>query len=160
MRLGLISDTHGHEQLTRQAVRMLESLGVDALLHCGDIGSPEIVEMLAAWRPYYVFGNCDIDRQPLRDAIARWGGVCCEEFADLTLAGERVALLHSHDRQKFRQVIQSDSYALVCYGHTHTAAIDRHGETLVVNPGAIYRANPHSIGLVELPGLDAQIISL
>lgn len=160
VRLGLISDTHGHVQLTRQAVRMLEALEVDALLHCGDIGAPEIVEMLAPWRPHYVFGNCDLDRQPLRDAIAAHGGVCCEEFGDLTLGGVRIALLHSHDRKRFLKAIQSEEYALVCYGHTHTAAIDRHGDTLVVNPGAIYRALPHSIGLVELPALAAQVINL
>ncbi len=160
MRLGLISDTHGNTQQTRRAVRMFEALEIDALLHCGDIGSVEIVEMLASWRPHYVFGNCDYERGPIRDAITRLGGECHEEFGDLTLEGVRVALLHSHDRAKFRAVVQSGEHGLVCYGHTHTAAIDRHGETLVVNPGAVYRASPHSVGLVELPALETQIIPL
>ena len=50
--------------------------------------------------------------------------------------------------------------ALVCYGHTHVAAIDRHGETLVVNPGAIYRADPHSVAVVDLPAVEATIVEL
>jgi predicted phosphodiesterase len=48
----------------------------------------------------------------------------------------------------------------VCYGHTHVAAIDRHGETIVLNPGAIYRASPHSIAVVDLPAVEASIIEL
>ena len=34
------------------------------------------------------------------------------------------------------------------------------GETLVLNPGALYRANPHSIAVVELPSLEATIVPL
>jgi predicted phosphodiesterase len=48
----------------------------------------------------------------------------------------------------------------VCYGHTHVAAIDRHGDTLVVNPGAIYRASRHTVAIVDLPTVEATIIDL
>ncbi|MEM6330513.1 MAG: YfcE family phosphodiesterase [Planctomycetota bacterium] len=160
MRIGVISDTHGHAELTRRAVRMLESLEVELVLHCGDIGSPRVVELLAGWPTHYVFGNCDHDRPPLAEAIARTGGVCHEEFGELTLGGVRAALLHSHDRPRFRGAIDSERYGLICYGHTHLAAIDRHGPTLVVNPGAVYRANPHSIAVIEAPGLEATIVEL
>ena len=139
MRLGIISDTHGHVELTRPAVRMLESLEVDAVLHCGDIGSIEVVELFAAWPTHFVFGNCDYDTESFAAAIQRAGQTCHGLFGDLEFDGVRVALLHSHDRRKFRETIDSGDYELVCYGHTHVAAIDRHGETLVVNPGAIYR---------------------
>ncbi|HEX5470621.1 MAG TPA: metallophosphoesterase family protein, partial [Lacipirellulaceae bacterium] len=46
------------------------------------------------------------------------------------------------------------------YGHTHVAAIDRHGETIVLNPGAIYRASPHRVAVVELPAVEPTIIEL
>jgi predicted phosphodiesterase len=49
---------------------------------------------------------------------------------------------------------------LVCYGHTHVAAIEQRGPTLVVNPGALYRANPHSLAVIDLPELEALIINL
>jgi predicted phosphodiesterase len=48
----------------------------------------------------------------------------------------------------------------VCYGHTHLAAIERLGRTLSLNPGALYRANPHSLAIVELKSLEATIIAL
>jgi putative phosphoesterase len=139
---------------------MLESLEVEMVLHCGDIGTPEIVEMFAPWPTHFVFGNCDADRSELRAAIAAAGQNCHEEFGNLELAGVKVALLHSDDRERFRSAIQSGQWQLVCYGHTHVASIDQHGQTTVLNPGAIYRANPHSIAVVELPKIAATIVTL
>jgi putative phosphoesterase len=139
---------------------MLESLGVDAVLHCGDIGSMAVVELFVAWPAHFVFGNCDSDLEKFARQIARAGQTCHGLFGELEFDGARVALLHSHDGRRFRQTIDSGKYKLVCYGHTHVAAIDRHGETLVVNPGAIYRANPHSVAIVDLPAVEATIIEL
>ena len=160
MRLGVVSDTHGHENNTRQAVRLLESLEVERLLHCGDIGTPAIIELLAAWPTDYVLGNCDYDYGSLVGAIEHSGGTFHDQFAELEIADTRIALLHSHDRQKFQQATDSGQYDLVCYGHSHIASIDRHGETTVLNPGALYRANPLSIAVVELPAVEANIVTL
>lgn len=160
MRLGVISDTHGHAENTRQAVRMLESLEVDRLLHCGDIGTPEIVELLAPWPTDYVLGNCDYNQGELATAIAAAGQTFHDQFGELEIVGRRIALLHSHDRRKFREVTENGQWDLVCYGHTHIASIDRHDETMVLNPGALYRANPHSLAIVELPVLEAELINL
>jgi putative phosphoesterase len=160
VRLGIISDTHGHVELTRPAVRMLESFEVDTVLHCGDIGSMEVVELFAAWPTHFVFGNCDYDTEKFAAAIQKAGQTCHGLFGDLEIDGVRVALLHSHERRKFRETIDSGDYQVVCYGHTHVAAIDRHGETVVVNPGAIYRAEPHSLAIVDLPNVEATIIKL
>jgi putative phosphoesterase len=160
LRLGIISDTHGHVELTRPAVRMLESLEVDEVLHCGDIGSMAVVELFANWPTHFVFGNCDENTAAFAAAIERSGQKCHGLFGDLEFEGVKVALLHSHERSRFRQVIDGGLYHLVCYGHTHVAAIDRRGETVVLNPGAIYRANPHSIAVVDLPAMEASIIEI
>jgi putative phosphoesterase len=160
MRLGIISDTHGHAELTRPAIRLFESLEVETVFHCGDIGTPEVVELFAAWPTHFVFGNCDEDHDELRSAIEAAGQTCHGDFGDITLAGVRIALLHSHDRRRFRETCDSGAYRLVCYGHTHVAAIDQRGRTLVVNPGAIYRASPHSVAIVDLPDVKATIVEL
>lgn len=160
MRVGIISDTHGQVDFTRPAVRMLESLDVERLFHCGDIGTPEVVELLSRWPTDYVFGNCDVEQRLLRTAIERSGQVCHGDFADLTIEGVRIALLHSHDRRLFAASIGSGRYDTICYGHTHVAAIEKRGETLLVNPGAIYRANPHSVAVLELPENKATIVNL
>jgi putative phosphoesterase len=159
-RVGIISDTHGHADLTRPAVRMLESLEVEVVLHCGDIGSAEVVALFAPWPTHFVLGNCDYDPQELAAAIQRAGQKYHGQFGDLEIDGVRIALLHSHDRRQFRQCIDSGDWQVVCYGHTHVAAVERRGETLLVNPGAIYRANPHSVAVLELPAVNATIVDL
>jgi putative phosphoesterase len=160
VRLGIISDTHGHVELTRPAVRMFESLDVETVLHCGDIGSMAVVELFHKWPTHFVFGNCDERLEAFAAAIREAGQTCHGLFGDLTLDDTRIALLHSHERRRFRDTIDSGVYRLVCYGHTHVAAIDPHGDTLVVNPGAIYRASPHSVAIIDLPDVKATIIEL
>jgi putative phosphoesterase len=160
MRLGVISDTHGQVDLTRPAVRMFESLEVDTVLHCGDIGSLAVVELFERWPAHFVFGNCDVDLKAFATGIEKLGQTCHGSFGDLDFDGVRVALLHSDDRRRFREAVDSGDFRLVCYGHTHVAAADQRAGTLVLNPGAIYRARPHSIAVVELPAVKATIIDL
>ena len=158
MRLGILSDTHGHVANTLAAVRMLESLEVETLLHCGDLCSTEIPRLLTRWTAHYVFGNCDVDIDALRQAIVAAGGLCHDWFGDLSLGGRRIALIHSHDAKRFRQVKTSGLYDLVCYGHTHEAEFHRDGKTLILNPGALYRATPHTIAVVDLEKLEPLIV--
>lgn len=154
MRVGVVSDTHGQVEYAQQAARMLESLDVEEVLHCGDIGSTKIPPVFDAWRTHYVFGNVDYNDAPLKQAIVEAGGICHGLFGDIELEGKRIALLHSHNERQFREVKTSGDYDLVCYGHTHVAEHHHEGDTLVLNPGALYRANPHSLAIVDLPELD------
>ena len=160
MRVGIVSDTHGHVEHTRPAIRMFESLEVDRVIHCGDIGSPDVVELFAKWPTDYVFGNCDSDQKPLRAAIERAGQTCHGEFGEFELEGVSFALIHSHEPRRFAAAVGSGRYQVVCYGHTHVALIEERGETLTINPGAVYRANPHTVAVLELPERKAMIIGL
>lgn len=160
MRIGIVSDSHGHTEFVIPAIRMLQSLEVERVLHCGDIGSPEVVELFKPWPTDFVFGNCDSNQGELAQAIAAAGLTCHELFGEIEIAGKRIALLHSHERVQFREALDSGQWDLVCYGHTHVASIDQHGPTLALNPGALYRANPHSLAIVDLPELQAEIVTL
>ena len=160
MRVGIVSDSHGHVELTRKGVRMLESLEVERVLHCGDIGSLEVVELFAPWPTDFVFGNCDYDRQELAKGITALGQTCHGVLGELEILGKRVALLHSDDQHTFAQVTTNGQWDLVCYGHTHIAKVEHIGDTLVVNPGALYRANPHSIAVIEMPATEATLVEL
>ncbi|MGE3778384.1 MAG: metallophosphoesterase family protein, partial [Pirellulaceae bacterium] len=48
---------------------------------------------------------------------------------------------------------------LVCYGHTHQALERFEGATHVLNPGAVYRAKPHSVAVVRLPELTVEFLT-
>ena len=154
MFLGVISDTHGHLWNTQDAARLLAPFAPEAVIHCGDVGNPRVVEPLAPWKTHYVLGNVDDDPEELREIIAEAGHTFHGRFGKLELAGRKIAFLHSDDQRLFRETIASGLWDLVCYGHTHLAEQHYEGQTLVLNPGAVYRANPHSIAVVELPGLE------
>ncbi|HEX3658125.1 MAG TPA: YfcE family phosphodiesterase [Pirellulales bacterium] len=159
-RLGVVSDTHGQVAATREAVRMLASLDVQCVLHCGDIGSPAIVELFDAWPTHFVFGNVDHDECELEQAIAAAGQTCHQRFGQLEIQGRRIAFLHGDDTRLMMQTRASGQWDLVCYGHTHKAEQHREGPTLLLNPGALHRAQPHSFAVVSFPEVQASVISL
>lgn len=156
MRIGVVSDTHGHVGYAQTAVEMLRDLNVQAVLHCGDIGSTRIIPLFADWPTHFVFGNVDHDRAELKQEILAAQQSCHDRFGELELAGRKIAFLHSDDGNLFRQTIRSGEFDLVCYGHTHEAEQHLVGKTLVLNPGALYRANPHSFAVVDLEALHAE----
>jgi putative phosphoesterase len=160
MRIGIVSDTHGHVGNTLAAVHMLESLEVERVLHCGDIGTEEIPAFFKPWPTDFVFGNCDYHREELAAAIKQAGLTSQDVFGDLKIGGRRIALLHGDDHNKFFDARTSGDYDLVCYGHTHVAKLERVESTIVLNPGALYRANPHSLAIVDLDTMHAEIINL
>jgi uncharacterized protein len=160
MLIGIVSDTHGHVDFTLPAVRMLESCEVREVIHCGDIGSIEIVELFQRWPTHFVFGNVDTQPARLRTAIRAAGQTCHDRFGEVELAGRRIAFLHGDDQKRLHDAIESGQYDLVCYGHTHAAEHHAAGRTTVLNPGALYRAQPHSLALVRLPELEIAHVRL
>jgi len=160
MQIGVVSDTHGHHGNARAAARMLESCGVEAVLHCGDIGTTQIVEVFRPWPTHFVFGNVDDQPAELRAAIAAAGLHCHERFGVLELAGRKIAFLHGDDGRRLDETVASGEYQLVCYGHTHRPEFHQAERTLVLNPGALYRAQPHTLALVDLADMTVTHIPL
>lgn len=160
MQIAVVSDTHGHADNTRDAIRVLENLDIECVIHCGDIGSVGVPLMFDRWPTHFVFGNVDLNHDQLRATIESCGQTCHGRFGELTLEGKRIAFLHSDDGSRFRETIAEGDYDLVCYGHTHLAETHQESGTTVLNPGALYRANPHSFALVELPSLEVSHVNL
>ena len=160
MILGIVSDTHGHLGNTIQAVRVLQEHNVELVIHCGDIGSIDVVELFAGTPTHFVFGNVDSSAEQMRRAIVQAEQTCHGRFGSLDLEGRKIAFLHSDDSRRFRETISSGDWDLVCYGHTHEAESHRERNTLVLNPGALYRANPHSLAIVELPSFQVEHVTL
>jgi hypothetical protein len=160
MRIGIVSDTHAQVENARSAVNVLQELDVTAVLHCGDIGSTAVIPAFSDWPTHFVFGNVDGDEETLRWAIREAGQTCHDRFGEIELDGRRIALLHSDDARRFREVTGNGEYDLVCYGHTHQAESHAVGKTVVLNPGALHRANPYSIAVVDLATLEPTIIEI
>jgi putative phosphoesterase len=159
MRIGIMSDTHGDTHNTRVAVRMFESLEIDLLIHCGDIGSMEVVSLLEPWQSHFVLGNMD-PGNGLAKYIVEAGQTFHERFGQLEIDGRKIAFLHGDDTQLLQESIISQNWDLICFGHTHSATHFRQGQTLVVNPGAIRRTANPSVAIVDLPEMELTTVPL
>jgi putative phosphoesterase len=151
MRIGVVSDTHDRPEAVAEAVRLLTTIHrVELILHCGDIESPETVELFKPVPTHFVYGNWDKDRVKLSASIRAAGGTPHDGFGALDLAGKKVAWLHSHDRHQFYQLEHANYFDYLFYGHTHIREQHRTGRTLVANPGALFRANPKTCIVLDV----------
>jgi putative phosphoesterase len=163
MKLGIISDTHDNTGPVEEALERLKSRGVELVLHCGDIESPDTVRLFAALPTHFVFGNCDGEWQPpdaarrpgrdysrLRTAIAAVGAEVQEPFGNLELAGKRLAWVHGDDTTLLRSLENSNHFDYLFHGHTHVAREHVVGRTRVINPGALYRVRVRTCLVLDL----------
>jgi len=149
MRLGIISDTHDRLDRTNRAVELLQAAGAEALIHCGDLMSPDIVFACGVLPSYFVFGNNDYELAELRLAMKPVDAVCLECAGEVVLAEKRIAVTHGHLHKDIRRLVEAKpDYRL--YGHSHIAS-DRHEDGIRwINPGALQRAEKYSVALLDL----------
>jgi putative phosphoesterase len=148
--VGIISDTHG--LLRPEAERAL--LGVDLILHAGDVGAPEILTRLRIIAPVFaVRGNVD---------TAPWAGElpptvvveCCKE-----------SLYMLHNLRDLDLQPEAAGFRAVISGHTHQPQQTMQNGVLYLNPGS---AGPRRFNLpitvarlrFDKKPLQAQIINL
>jgi putative phosphoesterase len=163
MRIGIVSDTHDNSVAVEEAVERFRARGVERVLHCGDIESPETVRLFAGLPTHFVFGNCDGEWHPpdaarrpgrdytkLRDAMAAVGANVQEPFGHLELAGKKLAWVHGDDATLLRSLENSDHFDYLFHGHTHVAKENAVGRTRVINPGALYRVRVRTCLVLDL----------
>ncbi|HUN89000.1 MAG TPA: metallophosphoesterase family protein [Terriglobales bacterium] len=134
--VGVISDTHG--LLRPEAVAALR--GVDAILHAGDIGAPEVLAELEKIAPVYAIrGNVDVEPWAKPIPVTR----------TVELAGRKFHLIHNRAEPK----TPPQGVAAVIFGHSHQPLIEHTGEILYFNPGSAgprrFRL-PISIGRIRI----------
>ena len=150
MRLGILSDTHDQFARTARAVRILQALGVDALVHCGDMTSPDVVHACAGVLPaYFVFGNNDYNEKGLRQAISLIGGICLEHAGSFELGGRIFAVTHGDSNRQIQSLLQNSPDYLL-FGHWHLPTDRREGKTRYINPGALHRAEQWTVATLEI----------
>ncbi|AMV40558.1 metallophosphoesterase [Planctomyces sp. SH-PL62] len=149
MRIGILSDTHDQVARTRSAVATLLTAGAEALIHCGDLTTPEVALECVGAPAFLVFGNCDYDVDALRRAIRQAGATCLEWGGLIELGGRRIAVTHGDSRQEVQR-LTAEAPDYFFSGHTHVRRDERQGPTRFINPGALYRAQTFTVGLLDL----------
>jgi len=120
-KIAVVSDTHG---LLRPELLSLLT-GSDHILHCGDVGDPEILVTLSKIAPVTAIrGNIDTY------------GPCSKlpEIEVVTFAGKDIYMLHDVDQLDLDPA--AAGFAAVLYGHSHKPTASTRKGVLFFNPGS------------------------
>lgn len=140
MTLGIISDTHGY---FHPAIPDYLS-GVDLILHAGDVGTTDVLDLLEELAPVKaVWGNVDGRQIRLRT----------DEVLRIDVEGLRLWMTHiggtpGRWNRALEDVLRSDPPDLFICGHSHILRVERVGELanmLYINPGAAGREGFHRV---------------
>jgi putative phosphoesterase len=158
MRLGILSDTHDELERTRLAVQILRDAGAEALIHCGDLASPPIVEAIAVLPSWFVFGNHDADMVSLlQQAASEFGPVCLGWGGVVVLGGRRVGVAHGHITTDIRHVL-ADRPDVLLAGHAHYPSDQLYESVRRINPGALDRADEFTVAVLDLESGELKVI--
>jgi putative phosphoesterase len=144
MKIGLISDTHG--LIRPEALQAL--VGVDHIIHAGDVGGPEVIDALRRIAPVDVVrGNNDKDA---------WGA---QLPLWLALEFEGVGVHVLHDVKEMDVDPAAAGFGVVVAGHSHKPVVTRQDSVLFVNPGSAGPRRfslPVTIGYLTVGGRTAR----
>lgn len=158
MKLGILSDTHGH--LPVQVHSLFAE--VDAILHAGDIGNDNILLELQTIAPVIaVRGNMDRS-----GATASY-----QDFLVTSFDGVPFLLVHDLGfpptviKKRIQEMIRKYAPQVVVFGHTHKPYLRYLGNILYFNPGSAMSGRagkPESVGILEIhhSQVEAAIIPL
>jgi len=164
MRIGIISDTHDRLPFIDKAVRKMNEEEVELVLHAGDYSAP-----FAAYRfkplkakMIGVFGNNDAEKELLRRNFNEIGIEIRGRFAEIQVDGLKIALLHGEETELLRSLLNSRSYNVVVYGHTHRSEVKRENGVLAINPGEAcgYLSGKATIGVLDTSTMDVTILPI
>ncbi|MDQ7030247.1 MAG: YfcE family phosphodiesterase [Ardenticatenia bacterium] len=152
MRVAVLSDIHDNIWNLEAALHDIAGRGGDVLLFLGDFCAPfTLAQMAEGFRGpiHAVFGNNDGDPFLLAQVASKFDHVhLYGPFAELELAGRRVAL--NHYPEIARRLVESGAYDAVFSGHNHQRHLDVVGTTLWANPGEVMgRFGAPSYGLYD-----------
>lgn len=159
MKIGVMSDTHDNVPMIRDAVKFFNDNNVEFLIHAGDFIAPFAVAPLDELKCDYigVFGNNDGEKFGL-DKRSR--GKINNPPHSLELNNRKILILH--EPHELFALAKSQVYDIIIYGHTHKPAIERHANTLVINPGECcgWLTGKSTVALISLEEVSAEIVEL
>lgn len=153
MLIGILSDSHGRHLMVRRAMELFATLGVEHIVHCGDICGDHVFDELVGRSVTFVWGNMDdVDAGLLAYLSVLDLKAPSAVPTRLTLDHKRLAVFHGHERE-FARAERTGFASLgvdyVLHGHTHIARDERVNGVRVINPGALSRAATHTVAVLD-----------
>ena len=137
MLIGLMSDSHNNRPDVRYALGIFRTLGIQVILHAGDLISADLLKELKGFSVYLSFGNGDDPLMISSKAGNLSAKFVCEDMIGLSLAEKRIFMIHGDHKPELDKRITSGIYDYVIHGHTHRYRDETVGATRVINPGAL-----------------------
>ncbi len=138
MKIAIISDTHNHIANLQSALRTIENENIHTIIHCGDVTTTEILSYLSPYRVILTFGNGDFTSGEMKETLLKMNP---DSFAGMVFQGEidglRIAVNHGHHLAQFENLINSQQFDCIFYGHSHRREDNLHRNTRMINPGAL-----------------------
>lgn len=157
MRIGLISDTHDRLPAIRAALGRFRELGIDTLLHPGDVIAPFAAKLLAEFDGalHITYGNNDGERAGLKAVLPQ----IQDGPLHVELGGLKVLVHHALDWCVEADLARAD---VVVTGHTHAEAVEERYGRLLVNPGECcgWVTGTCTIGVLETDTRSVEIVEL
>lgn len=156
-----MSDSHDNLKAINRAVNEFNQVGVDLVVHAGDLISPftarEFNKLQAPLEA--VFGNNDGERHGLKTAYSELTVLC--DFKEIKFNGREIALIHGTEEPLVEALTLSGKYDIVIRGHTHQMKITE-GPTMVINPGETcgYLTDEKTVILLDTTDLSYQKLIL
>jgi putative phosphoesterase len=149
--IGIISDTHGH--LPQSASIIFED--ADLIVHAGDIGDPQIIDVLQKIAPTRaVRGNMD---------MGQWARQFPQNET-ITVGSKTLYVIHD---VYHLDIINTTAHGchVVIFGHTHKPQVEKREGILYVNPGSAVHPRygyPPSAALLEIndDAVNARLVEL
>ena len=138
-RIGILSDTHS----CWDDKYLIHFAGCDEIWHAGDIGSPLVIDRLAAYRPVRaVCGNIDG-----RDIRLRFGDVLRFKVEECNVLMTHIGGYPGRYSPAVRDLLRSERPQLFVAGHSHILKViyDKEIGCLHVNPGAAGKQGWHAV---------------
>jgi len=139
MKIAILSDIHDNIWNLEKVSKEIKQRRVKTIIFCGDMCAPFTAGLLGKTSiPIHAcLGNTDEDHLKMEEKGGknyRWVSLA-QEFGQIKLGGKKIAFCHY---PKLAELLaKTGQYDAVFHGHTHNARREKHGKTLLINPGAI-----------------------
>jgi putative phosphoesterase len=162
MKIGILSDTHGHLSSVGKSAKVFRASKVGAIFHCGDIGSLDVLAKLAVLGVpvHAVLGNVDLFSDDWKYAPTPPNVRMHGRMGEIELAGKQIALMHGDDTIRLQRIVASEKYDIVLSGHTHVFSDHAEGGTRSINPGTAGRGSPNKCIVLDLVTGDLKLFDL
>lgn len=165
MKFAIISDSHDNEPNITKALDFLREKhpGISALIHCGDICTPDSLELFAknfSGAIHVAYGNGDFETETLQAVAKKYSNIQLHGNTGELLIG-KLRLGWNHYPHLAAQLAATKKYDVVFYGHDHTPFEKIVSGCQVLNPGTLAGLrNKATFAIYDTATKKAQLIIL